>query len=171
MAGGDSRAHAFTVRQAVSNGFTKRDCSSSILITVNVDETVVFLRRGEGFMQSDSTPVFTGKFKCGIAPTTFAPKRNASSSNAFTVGIRQNFLREGDNLQINPRRDFPLHFSIASAQLALHPKHRHKYAHAECRWAICHFSVCRARCFNRHGLSTLCARPSVQCLSNKGVPD
>eukprot|EP01110_Echinostelium_bisporum_P007476 TRINITY_DN28337_c0_g1_i1.p2 TRINITY_DN28337_c0_g1~~TRINITY_DN28337_c0_g1_i1.p2 ORF type:complete len:56 (+),score=1.59 TRINITY_DN28337_c0_g1_i1:20-187(+) len=35
---------------------------------------------------SDSTPYSRVNSKCGIAPTTSAPKRNASSSNASPLG-------------------------------------------------------------------------------------
>ena len=71
MAGGDSRAHAFTVRQG-SNGFDKARLLVIDLITVNVDETVVFLRQGEGFMQRLHA-VFTGKFKMRNRPHYICP--------------------------------------------------------------------------------------------------
>ena len=66
MAGGDSCAHSFTVRQG-GNGFDKARLLIIDLITVNVDETVVFLRQGEGFMQRLHA-IFTGKFKMRNRP-------------------------------------------------------------------------------------------------------
>ena len=71
MAGGDARAHAFAVRQG-GNGFDKARLLIVDLITVNVDQTVVFLRQSEGFMQRLHA-VFTGKFKMRNRPNDVCP--------------------------------------------------------------------------------------------------
>jgi len=66
VAGGDARAHSFTVRQR-GNSFDKTRLLIVYLIAVNIDETVVFLRQREGFMQRLHA-VFAGKFKMRNRP-------------------------------------------------------------------------------------------------------
>ncbi len=103
------------------------------LITVNVDETVVFLRQGEGLC-SDSTPYSRVNSKCGIAPTHLPLSVTPLPATLHRWDTTNPFLREGDDLQINPRRDFLLPSSIAFSAVSVASETSTWVRHAECRW-------------------------------------
>ncbi len=64
---------------------------------VNIDETVVFLRQGEGFMQRP-TPYSRVNSKCGIAPTTSAPSVTPLPATLHHWDTTKSLPAEGDDL-------------------------------------------------------------------------
>lgn len=114
---------------------------------------------------SDSTPYSRVNSKCGIAPLhlplSVTPLPATLHRWDTTKSLPEGRRRFADQSTARLPASLP---ALLSAQLALHPKHRHGYAHAECRWQSAISAFAMRVVSHRHGLITLCARPSVQCL-------